>query len=123
MSRRAWLSSLLRSRLLQRKNGTAWRKTLTYHPGLETLEDRSLPSAMPVHLYELSGSPADQLGGPALVADGGTFTGGGYVFSANQGLHLTGALADTSTYSVVLLANLNFGSTFYKKVVDFHART
>src|SRR5260370_419835 len=123
MSRRAWFSRLLRPRLLQEKNGTAGRKTPAYHPGVETLEDRWLPSATPVHLYALTGSLADQMGGAALTADGGTLVGGRYVFDANQGLRLTGGLADTTNYSVVLDANLNFTGSYYKKLIDFHART
>src|SRR5262249_37516955 len=68
-------------------------------------------------------SLADDMGGPALTADGGTFTSARYVFGNNQGLRLSGGLADTTTYSIALSAQLNFGSSFYKKIVDFQERT
>src|SRR2546425_13261341 len=98
MTRRAWFSRLLRSRLFQGLNSTAWRKRSNFYPGLETLEERSLPSATPVHFYDLNSSLADQMGGVALAADGGTLVGSRYVFNANQGLRLTGGLADTTNY-------------------------
>src|SRR5687767_7396790 len=91
---------------------------------LEKLEDRTLPSVAPAGAdlyYDLEGSLADQHGGPALIADGGVLDNGRYHFGASQGLRLAGALADTSTYSVVLSLNIDSGS-FFKKLIDFQDR-
>jgi hypothetical protein len=43
------------------------------------------------HNYVLSSSLSDTLGGPSLVADGGTQSATGYSFNANQGLNLSSA--------------------------------
>jgi hypothetical protein len=90
---------------------------------LEALENRLVPSTNPVHLYQLGSGLADQLGGPALLSDGGTLANGRYNFGPDQGLRLSGALADTSNYSVALVAQLDLGFTVYKKVLDFQDRT
>lgn len=86
---------------------------------LEALEDRLAPADL-IHVYELNGSFADQMGGPALAADGGTLGDTRYTFGPNQGLSLTGALPDTADYSVVLVmqVDLSTGGAF-KKVIDF----
>jgi hypothetical protein len=92
---------------------------------VEVLEDRLAPavSLLPTHLYQLQGSLADTLGGPALVADGGTLSGNGYAFSNNQGLRLAGGLANTSTYSVVMSLQLSTMLPYYKKLIDFRQRS
>jgi hypothetical protein len=82
-----------------------------------------LPSVAPVHLYDFNGSLADQMGGPALIADGGTLVDGHYVFGMNQGLRLSGALADPSNYSIVLVGQLSSLANFWNKVIDFQERT
>ncbi len=53
------------------------------------------------HLYLLNGSLADEMGGPALVANGGTLGVNGYTFGLNQGLSLANALP-ASVYTVDL---------------------
>src|SRR5207253_3456441 len=55
-------------------------------------------------------------------AEGGTLTSSHDLFSPDQGLRLTGGLADTANYTVVLVANLSSAGSFYKKVIDFQAR-
>src|SRR4051794_40331671 len=75
--------------------------------GFERLEDRCVPAGLSVpaaHVYDLNGTLSDRMGGPALVSDGGSLQAqpGRYVFGTNQGLRLSGALADTSSYSVVM---------------------
>jgi hypothetical protein len=99
------------------------RRTVAYLPGFEALEERSLPSVSPVHLYNFNGTLADEMGGPALIADGGTLVGGRYVFNANQGLRLKGALADTSNYSIELVAQFSSLAKFWIKIIDFQERT
>src|SRR5262245_18114220 len=94
-------------------------------PRLEALEDRTVPSFVPLnpaHLYDLNGTLADSQGGPAMVADGGVLGATGYAFSANHGLRLAGALADANTYSVVLSLSINPGG-FYEKLIDFANRS
>jgi VCBS repeat-containing protein len=86
------------------------------------LEDRLLLSTVASHIYELNGSLADQSGGPALVADGGVLGATRYTFGANQGLRLTGALADTTNYSVAIRMEYDSLSPQWKKVLDFSQR-
>ncbi len=86
---------------------------------LEVLEDRLAPADL-IHMYELNGTLADELGGPALVADGGTLGPDRYSFGPNQGLSLTGGLLNTADYSVVLVMQMNLATApFFKKVLDF----
>jgi hypothetical protein len=91
--------------------------------GVQRLEDRSVPTVNPTHLYTFDANVADQYGGPALVADGGTVAGGRYTFGANQGLRLINGLADTSTYSVAMTFEVDSLSPFFKKVIDFQDLT
>jgi hypothetical protein len=60
--------------LFPRKTGTVRRPTPACQPRVEALEERLAPTVNPVHLYDLNGTLADRLGGPALVADGGTLS-------------------------------------------------
>lgn len=119
MSYRAWLSKF---RFWGRSQKISSRRR-AYRPCLETLEERAQPSVTPIHLYDLNGSLTDTLGGPSLAADGGTLTATRYVFGPNQGLRLTGGLADTTNYSIAFLCNLNTATSFFKKIVDFQNRT
>ncbi|HLJ94891.1 MAG TPA: PKD domain-containing protein [Gemmataceae bacterium] len=114
---------MFRSSFFPKHNRPITGKLPRYQPGFETLEERSLLSVAPAHIYDLNSGLADQMGGPALIADGGTLTGGRYVFGMDQGLRLDGALADTTNYSVVLVAQLDFTGAFFKKVIDFQERT
>lgn len=73
-------------------------------------------AATPDHLYQLNGSLADEMGGPALVANGGSLSGGSYVFGANQGLSLSNVLG--SEYSIDFVFTFDTLSG-YRKLVDF----
>src|SRR5438552_2123168 len=121
MPRRNWFTRSLRSWFKVPRPARACHTP--YHLSLEALEDRCVPSATPVHVYDLNGSLADNLGGPALTADGGTLTASRYVFDASQGLRLSGALADTGNYSVVVVAQLDSLNDFFLKLIDFQDRT
>src|SRR5437870_1169046 len=121
MSYRSWASKL--SRVLFTSGAKRARQQVRCQPCLESLEDRVVPSVTPLHLYELNGTLTDAMGGPALHADGGTLTSTRYVFDPNQGLTLTGGLTDTSNYSVAFETNLSSVGSFYKKMIDFQART
>jgi hypothetical protein len=94
-----------------------------WRPSLEALEDRLAPSVTPVHLYDFSTSLADAMGGPALLADGGTLAGGRYVFGPNQGLRLNGGLANPADYSVTMSLSVNSLSPYFSKLIDFQGRT
>jgi hypothetical protein len=104
------------------RRSTGAPRILRFRPSLETLEDRVTPSVSPVHLYSFTNSLADSLGGPALQADGGTVSGGRYFFGPDQGLRLSGGLADTSNYSVAFSVSLDSLSNPYDnfiKLLDF----
>lgn len=79
-------------------------------------------SAALIHNYELNGSLADSLGGPSLVAEGGTLNSGSYSFGPNQGLTLSGALstgaATNGNYSIELAFRF-FDLTGFRKIIDF----
>lgn len=72
--------------------------------------------------YELNGSLADSLGGPSLIADGGTLGATRYSFGANQGLSLTySALSSLSLYSIELVFDFQ-QFNIWRKIIDFNAR-
>lgn len=116
----SWSSRILRSSFSPKASR---QKPASCRLAIEVLEDRALMSVTPLHLYNLNGTLTDQLGGPALVSDGGALTADRYVFGPNQGLRLTGGLADTTNYSIVMVANLNTVTSFFKKVIDFQSRS
>lgn len=69
-----------------------------------------------IHQYELNGSLADTLGGPALVANGGTVGANAYVFKPNQGLQLRDKLGADYTIDMVF----HFDSlNSWRKIIDF----
>jgi hypothetical protein len=73
------------------------------------------------HNYVLSSSLNDTLGGPSLVADGGTQSATGYSFGANQGLNLSSALSNSDDYSILM--DFSFSDlTGYRKILDFQDR-
>jgi hypothetical protein len=72
-----------------------------------------------VHNYDLAGSLADSLGGPSLVANGGTVNASDYSFGPAQGLTLSNAsLANPGTYSVLI--DFSFDDlTGWRRILDF----
>ena len=71
------------------------RMVLTLGAGALLLGANMAPQAYAAsvaHIYELNGSLADSLGGPALSAAGGTLNATNYSFAANQGLSLQNGL-------------------------------
>lgn len=63
----------------------------------------SAAQAALIKSYDFNGTLDDTLGnGASLVASGGTVGATDYTFGLNQGLRLTSALADTSTYAIKL---------------------
>ena len=74
-----------------------------------------------IHDYQLNGTLADALGGPALVDAGGTLGGTGYTFAANQGLSLSNGLAGNGNYSIEM--SFSFSTIGgYRKILDFKDR-
>ncbi len=77
------------------QSSTNWQPTTVFSGAalhLKPLAGAAAPNL--IHTYDLNGSLADALGGPALVANGGTLNATNYSFGPNQGLTLTGALAE-----------------------------
>ncbi|MEM7469606.1 MAG: hypothetical protein AAF387_22375 [Pseudomonadota bacterium] len=75
-----------------------------------------------VNSYEFDGDLSDSLGnGADLVANGGIINAGRYDFQNNEGLTLSPALSDTTTYSIEIryLQNDNFGR--YRKLIDYQS--
>ena len=79
-------------------------------------------SAALLHEYRLDGTLADQMGGPSLVAAGGTLAPYGYYFSAGRGLSVTGAVASAGNYSIEMFFSLDDVSD-YLKLIDFKDRS
>ena len=71
----------------------------------------------PIHRYRLDGTYGDDLGGPALVPQGGSFDVGGYRFGMNQGLGLSSAMP-VAIYTVDIKLALDM-MTGWRKVLDF----
>jgi hypothetical protein len=69
------------------------------------------------HRYDLKGTPADTFGGSTLQLGGGTLSGIGYTFDANQGLSLSNAI-NPGSYSIVMDFLINDTSS-YRKLIDF----
>jgi hypothetical protein len=87
-------------------------------PAIDRIPFTAPPS--PVRDYQLNGSLADALGGPSLVALGGSTTATGYRFGPNQGLNLSTALANPGHYSIELVFRWDALSGGWQKIIDFH---
>lgn len=74
----------------------------------------------PNHLYRLDGDLSDAMGGPSLVALGGTLDAGGYNFAANQGLEMPALLGGLYTIDLTFHFDSQGG---WKKIIDFSALT
>lgn len=75
-----------------------------------------------INSYDFNGDLTDSLStGLDLVASGGTVSGGRYNFTANQGLRLDSALADTSNYGIEMKIRVDDSTGGYNKLVDFQA--
>ncbi len=136
-------SSLSVSRLVSALSHPRRRATRPARPTVklrcEALEDRFVPTTFVqtggvitqnadlLHRYDFDGNLNDILGGPALVASDalnqGTVAGGRYTFAANQGLQLSGGLADTASYSIELVMEFDDLEPQWKKVIDFAGLT
>ena len=64
----------------------------------------ALPNA--AHGYNFTGSYADQLGGPAIIPDGGSISGSLYNFVPGQGLTLNNGV-DPANYSIEMKFKIN----------------
>ena len=82
----------------------------------------AVPVGAQTHVYSLQGTLADAMGGPSLVADGGSLGANGYSFGKNQGLTLSGVFAFNASYTLVLRASLDT-VLGYRKIVDFKDQT
>jgi hypothetical protein len=72
-----------------------------------------------VHLYDLNGSYADALGGPALSPEGGTLGSSRFSFDAGDGLALFDGLESTASYSIVLIMEFDALGGSYQKIIDY----
>jgi hypothetical protein len=76
------------------------------------------PAATLAHYYSFDTDLSDSQGGPALVTNTGTVSGGRYVFTAGADLEGAGLLTDPADYTIdfiVALADL----AGYAKLLDF----
>ena len=89
--------------------------------GLATLPVSS-GSATLIHVYDLNGSLADGLGGPALLSDGGALGLTSYSFAPNQGLRLAGGLPNPGVYTIELTCQIS-NTAGYRKLIDYQNLT
>ena len=82
--------------------------------------DSHVDAATVTHIYELNGSFADDLGGPAMLGTGGSLGPTGYLFAQNQGPNLSNAI-DPSTYSIEMRFHIDV-TAGWKKLIDFKNR-
>ena len=83
-------------------------------------------AAVLVRDYELNGSFADALGGPAINPDGGTLNATNYSFGQNQGLNVLNAAAphDYSPNNYSIETTFSFSDlSGFRKILDFKDRT
>ncbi|OYY95517.1 MAG: hypothetical protein B7Y41_03175 [Hydrogenophilales bacterium 28-61-23] len=73
------------------------------------------------HLYLLDHSLNDVMGGPSLVALGGSITATGYQFATKQGLSLSNVLTD-SDYSIDMSFSFSALSA-YRRILEFKGLT
>ncbi len=72
-----------------------------------------------IHQYDLNGSFADNFGGSALVANGGSLGAGSYSFDFGQGLSLSNA-GISAVYTIDMMITLDAAcSSKYCKLIDF----
>jgi len=78
-------------------------------------------SATLTHDYLLNDSLADSLGGPSLIASGGTVSTNGYSFGAEQGLSVADVFKNDADYSILLRYKFTqfSGALGYNKLIDF----
>ena len=86
------------------------------------LASSGLYAATVTHIYDLNGSLADALGGPALISQGGTLNPTNYSFGPNQGLELNNGFVDPADYSVEMIFNIS-DTNVWRKLIDFKDRT
>ena len=102
------------------QQGAVARRIFAFAAGASLALAAASAGAALTHSYSLDGTLADTLGGPALVADGGTLNATDYSFLANQGLQYTGGLG--STYSVEMVFSLTTNDSAWRKLLDFSDR-
>jgi hypothetical protein len=78
----------------------------------------SASAATLIHNYQLDGSFADALGGPALVSLGGTLNTSSYSFAPNQGLSLSNGLTTNNNYSIEAVFQFSDLGGF-RRIVEF----
>ena len=81
----------------------------------------ALPSAWGAtitHDYNLTNSLNDLVGSTPLNSDGGSVTGAGYAFGADQGLNVSSALSNAGNYSILMDFSFQVLSG-YRKILDF----
>jgi hypothetical protein len=70
------------------------------------------------HDYNLTVSLNDQVGSTPLNGDGGSVSGTGYAFGADQGLNVSSVLSNVGNYSVLI--DFSFQNlSGYRKILDF----
>ena len=74
------------------------------------------------HIYELNGSLADGLGGPALISQGGTLNPTNYSFGPNLGLALNNGFVNPADYSIEMIFNIS-NTAVWRKLIDFKDRS
>jgi hypothetical protein len=75
----------------------------------------ALPTA--THSYDLNGSFADSLGGPAMTATGGNLTASGFDFAAGDGLTTLASIADPAAYSIEMYFRFDSHAYPYARII------
>jgi hypothetical protein len=71
----------------------------------------------PTHIYDLNGSFADGMGGPAMTPTGGTLTASSFDFAVGNGLTTTGIIADPAAYSIEMYFRLDAHPYPYARII------
>ena len=91
-------------------------------PAIDAIE-YYVSGPVPQHDYQLNGTFTDFVGGPNIVALGGTLTATGYNFGPNQGLNRSSPAINAAEYSLEIRFQWTVLSGGWQKIVDFHNLT
>ncbi len=110
--------------MITRTRAKQWLVGLIFVISLGLFAGPAYADVTPDHVYQFDGDLEDAFGGPPMAGLGGSIQGSRYFFGKNQGLVLTGALADPAHYSLEMRFHITvYGDRAWTKIVDFKNRT
>ena len=94
-------------------------QTVGLLPGSPAIDSGYVPSTAE-HDYQFQGTLQDQMGGPELIALGGTLNSDSYKFQEGQGLSLPTTTVTGDDYSIEMMFRIDSSIPDFIKLVDFN---